>query len=135
MNKDTVENKDVIEWIDWHANRLGLNLEEVRVRTSITPRRWHRIRINRGTTKEEVEEIATEAFGLFPGEAWNSPHYQLATRFRNYLASKGREEYCFPRLWQQVLKNMAYRTNDSFDAFAIDVFEEVFEADNDPTNW
>ena len=127
--------KNVIEWINWHASQRGLSTDEVRARTTITSRRWYRIGINKGATEEEVVEIATEAFGLRPAEAWNLPHYELATKFRNYLASKGREEYRFPRLWPRILENMAYRTDDSFDAFAIDVFEEVFEADNDPTNW
>ena len=127
--------KNVNEWINWHADQRGLSLDEVRSRTSITPRRWRRILINRGATKEEVEEIATEAFGLSRGEAWDSPRYELATKFKNFLASKGREEYRFPILWPQVLENMAYRTDFTSDTSAIDVFEEIFEANLDPNNW
>ena len=130
-----MQNESFREWVDRIAKASGYELAVVREHAGIRERRWrHLLRVG-GPSSEEAEDIATEGFGLFPGEAYTSPRYNDATNFRRFLASQGREEYRFPRLWPQVLENLAYRTDGSSDTMTIAVFREVLEADKDSDSW
>ena len=130
-----MNNESFREWVERHARDKRVNLLEVRNLAEISERRWRHLLKIGGPSSEEAEAIATEAFGLYPGQAYTSPCYDDATRFRSFLASRGREEYRFPRLWPRVLDSLAYRTDETSDTMTIAIFEEVLEADKDPDSY
>ena len=123
------------KWLERHAEPSGVILEEVAERAGISRRRMRHLIDVGGPSSEEAEDIATEAFGLFRDQAYTSPMYEVATRFRSFLASQGREEYRFPRLWPQVRDGLVYRTDNSSHIMTDELFLEVLEADRDDGSW
>jgi transcriptional regulator with XRE-family HTH domain len=119
------------DWTRELAERRGISLEEVRSLAGIIRIRWRRLLRGSPPTREEAEAIASEAFGLFPAEAYTSEERDLATQFRGFLGA--REAYRFPRLWPKVLGQIPFRDGDQEDP--LETFEIVLEDDKSDESW
>ena len=125
------------EWIERHRKHWGLTLEEIRMESNITVRRWRGL-INGAypANQEEAEPIATEMFGLYQAEAYTSPEYWVASKFREFLArQEPREDYQLMRLWPKTIDLVYNTTAGMSDTESDEIFEQVLLKDKDDSNW
>lgn len=118
-------------WVARYADAHGISAEQVGADAGIPTRRWN-ILMKGGAYPEEpeAEAVATEAFGLWPQEAWTCPDRGLATSFRQYFnVFAPREGYRFPSLWTRVLVRV-HRIDKQQEEDYTDIFRAVLAEDH-----
>lgn len=135
------------KWVVRLADECNMTLEEVRIRSGISNLRFNALMRGAPASKEEIDEVATKAFGLAPEESPTNLDAALASSFLAFLRRQDPpEDWWFTRLWPEVKKREVqhqFRNGSNGDAEVTRIFRDVLsEAQNealwdkdDPIPW